>query len=82
MNQHQPSFIQPPMDQDTVLDPTVLSPTGNDADVGDDAATMSFTSLHELQTPSNQRPGYNKMRPRQLAEQFAMENKGKAANCS
>eukprot|EP00965_Chrysotila_dentata_P083561 2756999-Pleurochrysis_carterae.AAC.1 len=81
MNQHQPSFIQPPVDQDTIDDPTVLSP-GNDAGVGDDAATTSFTSLHELQTPSNQRPGYNKMRRRQLTEQFPMEKKGKAAKLS
>eukprot|EP00965_Chrysotila_dentata_P056655 1879418-Pleurochrysis_carterae.AAC.1 len=67
MNQHQPSFTQAPVDQDTVDDPTVLSP-GNDAGVGDDAASTSFTSLHELQAPSNQRPGENRMRRRQLAE--------------
>eukprot|EP00965_Chrysotila_dentata_P094556 3126292-Pleurochrysis_carterae.AAC.1 len=67
MNQHQPSFTQAPLDQDTVDDPTVLSP-GNDAGVGEKDATTSFTSLHELLTPSNQLPGYNKMRRRQLAE--------------
>eukprot|EP00965_Chrysotila_dentata_P019282 641830-Pleurochrysis_carterae.AAC.1 len=56
VNQHQPSFTKAPGDQDTVNDPTVLFP-GNDAGVGDNAVTTSFTSLHELQTPSNHRPG-------------------------
>eukprot|EP00965_Chrysotila_dentata_P068114 2252845-Pleurochrysis_carterae.AAC.1 len=67
VNQHQPSFTHPPVEEDNVDDPTVLSP-GDDAGVGDDAAMTSFTSLHELQTSSNQRPGYDKMRRRQLAE--------------
>eukprot|EP00965_Chrysotila_dentata_P158987 5252480-Pleurochrysis_carterae.AAC.1 len=49
--QHQSSFTQAPVEQDTVDAPTVLSPD-NDASVGDDAASTSFTSLHELQTLS------------------------------
>eukprot|EP00965_Chrysotila_dentata_P068164 2254723-Pleurochrysis_carterae.AAC.1 len=36
--EHQSSFTQPPVEKDTVDNPTVLSP-GNDAGVGDDAAT-------------------------------------------
>eukprot|EP00965_Chrysotila_dentata_P015193 502721-Pleurochrysis_carterae.AAC.2 len=79
VNQHQPSLTQTPVDQATFDDPNCLSP-GNDAGVGDDAAETSFTSQHELRTTSNQRPGYNRMRRRQLAKQFAMmEKNGQAA---
>eukprot|EP00965_Chrysotila_dentata_P072920 2410516-Pleurochrysis_carterae.AAC.1 len=33
-------------------------------------------------TPSNQRPGYNRMRRRHLAERFTTEKRGKAAKLS
>eukprot|EP00965_Chrysotila_dentata_P055452 1839938-Pleurochrysis_carterae.AAC.2 len=78
VNHHKPSFTQAPVDQDTFDDPNVLSP-GNDAGAAYNAAETSFTSQHELRTPSSQRPWYNKMRRRQLAKEFVMEKKGKAA---